>query len=60
MNYPTKQEVIDADREQICRWFRFLPSPNKEEEIINEMLMDKFGEFGGFTPAISKKIGWKE
>jgi len=27
MNYPTIEAVNAADRNQICAWYRFLPSP---------------------------------
>lgn len=62
MNYPTMKEVEEADRVQLCRWYRFLPSPkydnvDKEEEILNKIVA-RWKEVGGFTPEISKKIGW--
>lgn len=73
MKYPTIEEVENASHEQICRWWRFLPSPrhlavNKSNDVFNEILLDEFkiqsliGEklknYGGFTPELSKKIGW--
>jgi hypothetical protein len=58
--YPTLAQVATADREQLARWARFLPSPSAEElEIINE-IMERFTAMGGFTPELSKKIGWGE
>lgn len=27
MDYPTIEQAKTADREQVCRWWRFLPSP---------------------------------
>jgi len=59
MEYPTKQQVVDADRVQICRWHRFLPDPKNYEqgEIICEIYR-RFVDLGGFTPEISKQIGW--
>ena len=59
MNYPTMEQVASADREQICRWHRFLSSPEGDDEllVINE-IFKRFKEVGGFTPEISKKIGW--
>lgn len=58
--YPTLEQVATADREQLARWARFLPSPSAEEaEIINE-IMECFTAMGGFTPELSKKIGWGE
>lgn len=71
MNYPTLQEVEIADRIQICKWWRFLPSPGSRaigkdnfSEILHQEaeVMDRIGErlkdLGGFSPEISKKIGW--
>lgn len=31
MNYPTIEQVQAADREQLARWHRFLPSPGSNE-----------------------------
>ena len=69
--YPTMEEVEIADQEQLCRWFRFLPSPGSREvtkenfeEICNhEMIImnrifERWKNGGGFTPELSKKIGW--
>lgn len=71
MTYPTLEEVETASHEQICRWWRFLESPGvsaigtKEFETVLERerkVMNRIGErlqaFGGFTPEISKRIGW--
>lgn len=73
--YPTMEEVESADREQLCRWNRFLPSPGncaigksddtfaraivRESKILKEIIA-RLAEMGGFTPEISKKIGWGE
>ncbi len=69
MKYPTMEEVEAADQTQLCRWYRFLPSPgpvvvgqenaasNREVEILNRII-DRHKEGGGFTPEISKAIGW--
>jgi hypothetical protein len=72
MDYPTMEQVEGADLEQICRWYRFLDTPGKKymgssaanfEEIENEVkvinrISERYRQLGGFTPAISKKIGW--
>ena len=58
MNYPTLEQVQKADRFQICEWYRFLPSANDEQYHIQTLIYEKFQEFGGFTPSISKAIGW--
>jgi len=71
--YPTLEQVEAADRETLCRWWRFLPSPgmwaveSTQEEFYKVMnaeaqIMDRIAarmkEVGGFTPEISKAIGW--
>lgn len=69
--YPTIDEVNSADHIQICRWVRFLHSPGMwavgldtfEEELDKESLImnrihERLKEFGGFTPEISKLLGW--
>lgn len=75
MQYPTIEQVKAADREQLCRWWRFLPSPGTnaicameaistvnaaidQEAAVMRMIRDRFFQTGGFTPEISKKIGW--
>ena len=75
MNYPSMASVESANREQLCRWHRFLPSPgwgglnNSLEEFQKQMdaeakIMDRieerFKQMGGFTPELSKLIGWEE
>lgn len=61
MRYPTKNEVLKAGRYQICEWYRFLPSPeNSEEGEIVDLIVKKFRRFGGFTPEISKDVGWEK
>jgi hypothetical protein len=62
MNYPTMEEVERADREQLCRWWRFLRSADvhsREEMMIQDRYQERYREVGGMTPAISKRIGWK-
>ena len=56
---PTMEEVEKADREQICRWWRFSPSPKTDDEVkVINRISERFDDLGGFTPAISKRIGW--
>lgn len=58
--YPKLDDVILADREQVCRWYRFLPSPtNALECAVMDKVVDRFRKLGGFTPEISKKLGWE-
>ena len=57
---PTIEEIENANRFQICKWYRFLPSPRNNEEVkIINRIVERFEELGGFTPEISKAIGWK-
>ena len=71
--YPTIQEVENASREQLCSWYRFLPSPGQHaigkgqdefdaaiagEKPVMDRLVERFREMGGMTPEISKNIGW--
>jgi hypothetical protein len=71
MNYPSDEQVEAADHEQLCRWVRFLPSPGMYavgrkdfNEVLErqakrlERIQKRLSEMGGFTPEISKKIGW--
>ena len=70
MMYPTIEEVNNANHLEICRWYRFLPSPGEfaiGKPDFNEVLEKEAGimgridnrlkEFGGFTTEISKLLG---
>jgi len=60
MTYPTKEEIESADRYQLCVWHRFMPSPMTPEEVeLNHLMFKRWSDVGGFTPAISKSIGWE-
>lgn len=59
MTYPTRNEVEAADREQLCRWVRFQSSPTTEDErILLNRIVERWKAAGGFTAAISNRIGW--
>jgi len=71
MGYPTLEQVNSASHYQICSWYRFLPSPGSRaigrpdfEEVLNreapimDRIAERLKEFGGFTPEISKSLGW--
>jgi len=72
MEYPTPKQIQEADRIQVARWWRYLPTPGAnhtsnpnfimltqyESELMN-MINKRFEEFGGMTPELSKIIGWK-
>ena len=70
--YPTIEQVNAANHYQICSWYRFLESPGTraigkdnfqevleaEVKIMNR-IAERLKEFGGFTPEISKSLGWR-
>lgn len=56
--YPTLEQVEKADRRQLCQWHRFLSSADDEHRSIQDRIHERFLEVGGFTPQISKDIGW--
>ena len=57
--YPRIQDVKIATQVQLCKWVRFLRSPeNPEESKIMDTLFRKYCDGGGMTPEISKQIGW--
>jgi hypothetical protein len=61
MKFPSLSEVECADRVQLCRWYRFLPSATSpENQVIQDLIYTRHKETGGFTPEISKMIGWSE
>jgi hypothetical protein len=61
MKYPSLEEVNAADRFQLCKWHRFLRSPENEKEVeLNHLMFKMWEEAGGFTPEISKAIGWRQ
>lgn len=75
MKYPTMEQVEKATKVELARWYRFLKSPgwdatNLQKEAFEKSLEDqarivnriveRFSDLGGFTPALSKQIGWEE
>ena len=61
MEYPTLEAVEKANRFTICGWYRYLPSPNsktEDQKKVMDRICERFKELGGFTPEISKKLGW--
>jgi hypothetical protein len=64
MKYPLKtndQDPVEkADKFQLARWMRFLPSPsNRTEEGILNRIEARFKSMGGWEPGLSQVIGWK-
>jgi len=56
--FPTIQEVEKADKEQLARWYRFLPSGEKAaDQKIMKRIAERFEKLGGMTAELSKKIG---
>lgn len=59
MQYPTLDQVNQASHLQICKWMRFLEvTGNPDEQKVVLRLCERLDEFGGFTPEISRQIGW--
>jgi hypothetical protein len=56
--FPTIQEVEKADKEQLARWYRFLPSgETAADRKIMKRIAERFQKVGGMTTELSKKIG---
>ncbi len=61
MEYPTIEQINIADRFTLCKWYRFLPCAETEKEIeLINLINDKLKLAGGFTPEISKSLGWNQ
>jgi len=61
-----KEEIDNLSHEEMCKLWRFIPAgqnlcpSNKENNMeVEEYFIKKFHSLGGFTPEISKKIGWR-
>ncbi len=55
MSYPTEQEVKDASREQLCAWWRFLPSPGMAaigQPDFNEVMLAEAKIMGGHSAMV--------
>lgn len=56
--FPTIEEVEKAGKEQLARWYRFLPSgETAADQEIMKRIAHRFEKLGGMTPELSKKIG---
>ena len=57
MNYPSIAEVVRADREQVCGWWKLLKSPETpmEERVMN-LIFKKLTALGGYSPELAEKI----
>lgn len=58
-DFPTIEQVEKASREQLARWFSFLPAGDTpEQEKIMDRINQRFKKLGGMTPELEKKIGY--
>jgi hypothetical protein len=58
-DFPTMKQVEEASREQLARWYRFLPSGDTaEQQKIQDRIGERFKELGGMTPELSKHMGF--
>lgn len=56
--FPTIEEVERANREQLARWYRFLPSgETAADQKITKRIAERFEKLGGMTAELSKRIG---
>lgn len=58
-----EKKIIDSlSQLEMARLWRFAPTGHKYFDSRNQELVDyfakRFKELGGFTPAISKTLGW--
>lgn len=71
MKYPTQAEIEKASHVQLGTWVRYLPPPGqgaigqrdvfkvmKEEQRLQALILMRFGDCGGWTPEVSKDVGW--
>ena len=58
--FPTVEEVEKADKEQLARWYWFLPSgetaANQNQKMMRR-IAERFEKLGGMNAELSKKIG---
>jgi len=61
MSDKLKEQIDNMTREEMARKWRFAPSgdPMLQSET-GTYFQKRFNSLGGFSPAISKKIGWDE
>jgi hypothetical protein len=53
------EQVENADREQLAKWYRFLPSGDTpERRKTQHRLAERSQKMGGMTRELSKKIGF--
>jgi hypothetical protein len=53
--FPTLEEVEKANREQLARWYRFLPSgETAADQKIMKKISERFEKLGGINPELSR------
>jgi len=56
---PTLAEVEKASREQLAKWYRFLPSgETPQQQKVVDRIAERFKKMGGMTKELSSKIGF--
>jgi hypothetical protein len=56
--FPTIEEVERANKEQLARWYRFLPSGETvADQKIMKRIAKRFQKLGGMSAELSKRIG---
>lgn len=56
--FPTIEEVERANKEQLARWYRFLPSGEAAADLkIMKRIAERFEKLGGMTAELSRRIG---
>jgi hypothetical protein len=55
-----KAEIDALSREQMARLWRFAPSEHRFfcSRVVSEYFAQRFTELGGWSPGLSKMIGW--
>lgn len=58
-DFPTIEQVENADHEQLGRWYRFLPCGDSlAQKKICDRIAERLKELGGMTPDLEKRIGY--
>ena len=55
-----KDDIDKLSREAMCRLWRFTPSGHVYFQYgpVHDHFAKRFKDFGGFSPQISKALGW--
>lgn len=58
-DFPTIEQVENADHEQLAGWYRFFScGDTPEQKKICDRIAERLKELGGMTPALEKRIGY--